>query len=137
VLACDPPTSLSVTWEYAGQVSWVDVTLSPADGGTLLRLDHVRPTDPATWGQLGPGVVGIGWEMALMGIDEHLLSPDADPAEAAAWMAGPEGRAYFAAFVPGASAAWAGASIAFGTDPEVARAAADRCTAAYTTPPAG
>ncbi|HZJ05747.1 MAG TPA: hypothetical protein VFD59_09785 [Nocardioidaceae bacterium] len=41
----------------------------------------------------------------MMGLAEHLMTPDADPAEA---------------------------SIRFGTDADAAHAAAERCTAAYT-----
>src|SRR5262245_41040376 len=36
VLACEPPRALSVTWEYGGEVTWVDVTLSAAGASTTL-----------------------------------------------------------------------------------------------------
>src|SRR5829696_9345065 len=39
ILACEPPSRLSVTWEYGGGISWVDVHLAPdGSGGTELRL---------------------------------------------------------------------------------------------------
>jgi uncharacterized protein YndB with AHSA1/START domain len=137
VLSCAPPHRLSITWEYAGQMSWVDVELTAVEGGTRLLLEHTAPVDPDTWEKFGPGAVGIGWEMALMGLHEHLRTPDADPAEMAAWMVGPEGRAYLVALMTGCSGEWTEMSIAFGTDPVIARTAGERCAAAYTASPEG
>ena len=34
---CDAPEIFAVTWEFGGQVSWVQVSLSPADDGTTLE----------------------------------------------------------------------------------------------------
>jgi uncharacterized protein YndB with AHSA1/START domain len=124
VLACDPPERLGLTWEYGGQVSWVDVSLRPTDGGTLLQLDHSAPVDPAMWDQFGPGAVGIGWEMGLMGLAEHFLAPDGPPPR--------DVLPDLSDYITASSEAWAGASIAAGTEPDAARAAATRCTAAYT-----
>ena len=71
----------------------------------------------------------------MMGLAEHLRTPDADPVEVAAWMAGPEGRAYLVEYMTSCSQEWTEVSIRFGTDPAEARAAGDRCTAAYTASP--
>lgn len=130
VLSCERPERLALTWEHAGQVSWVDVSLRPTSEGTLLQLDHSAAVPPQLWEQFGPGAVGIGWEMALMGMAEHLAAPDAErpPRETV-----PDLTDYMST----ASAEWAAASIADGTDPGAARAAAERCTAAYTAPPEG
>jgi hypothetical protein len=87
------------------------------------------------WEQFGPGAVGIGWEMAMMGLGEHLATPDSDPAEVAAWMAGPEGRACLVEFMTSRSDEWTEVRIRFGTDPDAARAAGNRCAAAYTETP--
>ena len=128
VLACDPPRSLAVTWEYGGQVSWVTVTLTPAGDGTRLELVHDVPADEH-WNTYGPGAVGLGWEMGLRGLAEHVASGEAvDPQVFMAGMATDEGRAY----LTDCSNAWADARIAAGDDPEESRAAAERCTAAYT-----
>jgi uncharacterized protein YndB with AHSA1/START domain len=137
VLSCAPPHRLSITWEYGGEMSWVDVELTTVEGGTRLRLEHTAPVDPDTWEKYGPGAVGIGWEMALWGLDEHLRSADFDPARMAEWMAGPEGRVYAVELITGCSDAWTEISIGFGTDPAVARAAGERCAAAYTASPEG
>jgi uncharacterized protein YndB with AHSA1/START domain len=128
VLGCDRPERLSITWEHAGGMSWVDLTLRPTDGGTLLRLDHSAPVDPAMWEEFGPGAVGIGWEMGLMGLALHL----ADPTAARVTEPLPDD---LAELMRRSSAAWGEASIAAGTDAASARAAAERCAAAYTARP--
>lgn len=125
VLACDPPERLSITWEYGGFVSWVDLNLRPGEEGTVLQLDHSAPVDPEKWTEFGPGAVGIGWEMSLMGLAEHLADPTVVPREQAP-------MSDLADYMRDSSTAWGEASIAAGTDPEEARAAADRCAAAYT-----
>ncbi len=73
ILRCDAPELLGVTWEYGGEVSWVDVRLSAAEsGGTTLELRHVAHVDDARWAEFGPGAVGIGWDMTLLGLAQHL-----------------------------------------------------------------
>jgi uncharacterized protein YndB with AHSA1/START domain len=124
ILTCDRPERLSLTWVYGDQVSWVDVSLRPTDGGTLLQLDHAVPVDDH-YAQFGPGATGIGWELSLMGLAEHLAEPAVVPREQAPT---PE----LADFMRASSTAWGQASIAAGTDPDEARAAAERCAAAYT-----
>ncbi len=125
VLACDPPERLSLTWEYGPDTSWVDVSLRPSDDGTLLQLEHSASVDPDLWAQFGPGAVGLGWESMLMGLAEHFADPTVVPREQI--MPGE-----LDGFMHDCSAAWAEASIAAGTDPDEARAAAERCAAAYT-----
>jgi len=128
VLACEPPERLSVTWEYDG-TSWVDATLTPEGDRTHLRLEHSAPVPPEMWEQFGPGAVGIGWEMMLMGLGEHLAAPGWSRPET------PDEMPDLSGFMSASSAAWGEADAAFGTDPEQARAAAARCLAAYTAAP--
>lgn len=148
VTTCDPPTHLALTWEFGGGVSWVDVRLSEGpDGDTLLRLEHVALVDDLDmWNQFGPGAVGIGWDLSLLGLAEHLRTGDSVDmdAEAAASEVGVE-------LMTRSNDGWCEANIAFGTPEDVARAAAERTLAAYTggdgahgeappeggTPPAG
>ena len=133
VLGCTPPSRLSLTWEYGGEVSWVDVTLSTVDDQTHLLLEHTASVPPEFWDQFGPGAVGIGWDLTMLGLHEHLLSPDAEPAETR--LERPEGREYYVDFVTGSSEGWTRASLAAGTDPDAARAAGARATEAYTATP--
>ena len=127
---CEPPHRFAATWEFGGTVSWIRLELSadPA-GGTVFELEHIGCADDERWAEFGPGQVGVGWDMALKALTEHLVSGAAiDPKDGAAWMVSPEGRE----FMTLSSVRWGEASIAAGTDPAQAKAAADRTTAAYT-----
>lgn len=128
IIGCDPPTHLAVTWELGGGVTWLDVHLSDGPGGTLLRLEHVALLDDLEqWGPFGPGAVGIGWDLALLGLAEHLrtgASVDID-----AEVAGSEEGA---ALIARSSDAWCEADIASGTPEAGARAAAARTAALFT-----
>jgi uncharacterized protein YndB with AHSA1/START domain len=128
---CDPPKSFAVTWEYGGEVSWVELRLSPdPDGtGTRLELEHTAHVDDQRWAEFGPGAVGVGWDLGLLGLATYLASGQAiDPRESGAWMASEEGRQ----FMSFSSERWYEANITAGADEAAARAAADRTTAAYT-----
>jgi uncharacterized protein YndB with AHSA1/START domain len=133
---CDPPKSFAATWEYAGEVSWIEVRLSPEpDGGTRFALEHVAHVDDERWAQFGPGAVGVGWDSGLLGLAGYLSSSGEriEPSEAVAWMASEEGKQFFTL----SSQRWCEASIAAGTDETQAREAAQRTTDAYTgAPPA-
>jgi uncharacterized protein YndB with AHSA1/START domain len=127
---CDPPRSFAATWEYGGEVTWIEVRLDPEDDGrTRLTLEHVAHVDDERWLQFGPGAVGVGWDLALMGLGLHLATGAAnDPAEFAAWTGSADGIA----FVTRSSRGWADATIAAGADEAEARAAEARTTAFYT-----
>ncbi|MBF6175047.1 SRPBCC family protein [Nocardia blacklockiae] len=129
---CEAPERFAVTWEMGPQVSWLTVTLTPEGEGTVLELVHEAHVDPDLWAQFGPGAVGVGWDLALMGLGLHLSSGEAvDPEAGAAFPTTPEGRA----FVRAAAASWADAAAAAGDDLAQARAAAERTTDFYTIEP--
>src|SRR5215475_6602467 len=119
ITRCEPPRHLAVTWEFGGEVSWVKVDLSDdGNGGTHLELEHVAYVDDARWAQYGPGAVGVGWDMTLMGLDRHLESGAAfNPQEAMAWLGSPEGKDLLRRI----SDDWCRASIASGTDEAAAK----------------
>jgi uncharacterized protein YndB with AHSA1/START domain len=120
ITRCEPPHGLAVTWEFGGSVSWVTVRLA-ADG-------H--------WEQFGPGAVGVGWDLAIMGLERHLTTGAVvDRQEATAWFASDHAKA----FMRRSSETWCEAAIAGGLDAAAARAAAARTMAAYTgdSPPEG
>ncbi|MFL5818163.1 MAG: SRPBCC family protein [Conexibacter sp.] len=127
---CEPPRRLGVTWEYGGAVSWVDVELSAVPGGTRLELEHTAHPSPE-WeaAGFGPGAVGIGWDLSLLGLALHVTSGAAiDRAQARAWQASDEAKEFMRA----SGDAWCDADVAGGTPAELARAAADRTAQAYT-----
>lgn len=127
---CDPPRAFAATWEYGGEVTWIEVRLEPeVNGRTRFTLEHVAHVDDDRWLQYGPGAMGVGWDLALMGLGLHLATGAAnDPAESATWMGSPEG----VEFVTRSSRGWADASIAAGTAATEAHAAEERTTAFYT-----
>ncbi|MER6665283.1 SRPBCC family protein [Amycolatopsis japonica] len=129
---CDPPKSFAATWEYGGDVSWIELRLSSeADGRTRFELDHTAVPNEH-WNQFGPGAVGIGWDMMLNGLALHLASGEAaDPEAAMSWMTSDEG----VRFMTLSNEAWYEADVANGTDPATARTRADATLAAYTAPP--
>jgi uncharacterized protein YndB with AHSA1/START domain len=130
---CDPPKSFAATWEYGGEVSWIEVRLTTEpDSGTRFEVEHTAAVDDERWAEFGPGAVGIGWDMGLMGLAIHLSSGHAaDPRESAAWAVSEEGKQFMSL----SSQRWCDASVAAGTDKADAQAAADRTTAAYTATP--
>ncbi len=127
---CDPPNGFAATWEYGGEVSWIEVRLRPEpDGRTRFELEHVARVDDERWAEFGPGATGVGWDLALIGLFLHLASgAPVDSDTVAAWSASEEGGR----FITTSSRRWRDASVAAGTDPAAAEAAARRTTAAYT-----
>jgi uncharacterized protein YndB with AHSA1/START domain len=130
VTSCDPPRSFGLTWEYGGSVSWVTVQLAEKDGRTELKLEHLAHVGPDDrWDQFGPGAAGVGWDMGLLGLTEHLSgAPRVTPEDGMQWAMSDEGRQ----FIAQSSDDWGRASIAAGTPEADARAAAERTRAAYT-----
>ncbi|MFT4218476.1 MAG: SRPBCC family protein [Micropruina sp.] len=135
VLECEPPAETSarfrVTWEFGGGITWLTVRLHALDAGsTRLELEHAAPADAVPeelWNQFGPGATGLGWDAALLGLSLHLTAPEQIPEDPMAWQLSPEGRRFNRLAADG----WAEAHAADGTDPEVARAAADAVYAMY------
>lgn len=127
---CDPPKGFAATWEYGDEVTWIEVRLSPEAGGrTRLQLEHIAHVDDERWAEFGPGATGVGWDLGFIGLTMHLSSGETvDPNEVAAWSASDDGKR----FVTLSSERWRDANVAAGADEAVARAAADRTTAAYT-----
>ncbi|HEY8544104.1 MAG TPA: SRPBCC family protein [Acidimicrobiales bacterium] len=126
ITGCKPPRHLAVTWEFGGQVSWLEVHLDEdGDGATTLRLEHLVPTDDH-WRRYGPGAVGIGWDLTLLGLADHLAGAERPDVELATR---PEGLDYMRR----SGDAWRDAHLAAGIDPEddVHRQAA-AATAAFT-----
>lgn len=129
ILACEPMRRFAATWEFDGDVSWVEVRVSAVDGGHHVELEHAARPNPE-WDErgFGPGAVGIGWEMMLLGLALHLSSgAPLDPEEVGAWQVSDGAKDFMRASNDG----WCAADIASGTPADAARAAADRTIAAY------
>ncbi|MGH3259263.1 MAG: SRPBCC family protein [Streptosporangiaceae bacterium] len=80
---CDPPKSFFATWEFGGQVTWIEVRLTPeAAEETRLEIEHIARAGDERWAECGPAAVGIGWDMIVMGLTLHLSGRSAvDPRE--------------------------------------------------------
>jgi uncharacterized protein YndB with AHSA1/START domain len=132
---CEAPHTVDATWEYGGQVSWIELRLTPEPGGRArFALGHIAHVDDELWSQFGPGAVGIGWDQGVLGLTLYLASGRERPDRAAveAWQMSEDGRR----FVALASERWAAASVAAGTAAAEAEAAAARATDFYTGEPA-
>ena len=128
ITACERLSHYALTWEFAGDVSWVEVQLSDdGDGRMRLTLTHTALLSEH-WDTFGPGAVGVGWELGLLGLAIHLEHPTAPKPDEADFAASPDAKA----FIGGSSEAWGQAAIDAGADPDAARASAARTTAFYT-----
>lgn len=127
---CDPPQSFAATWEFGGQVSWIEVRLSQiAPERVLLKLEHIGAVDEDRWAQFGPGAAGVGWDLTLVGLARHLTGgPPLTPATFAVWLGSEEGRR----FLRLSNELWLQASLTAGTAEADARLAAGRNFAFYT-----
>jgi hypothetical protein len=91
-------------------------------------LEHSAVVPPEVWDQYGPGCVGVGWDLALVGLAAHLA--DIELGDPAKLETDPEMQGLMAA----SSEAWGTALQASGTSPEtVARVVA--ATTAFYVPP--
>lgn len=127
IVECNAPLRYSLTWEFGGDTSDVVVEIAREQQGSRVRLLHVGEVPRGTWREFGPGATGVGWDLSLFGLVEHLEGGLQVPPEATQWMHTPEARA----FITGSSRRWGDASIAAGTPAAEARAAADRTAAFY------
>ena len=127
ITACEPPSLLALTWEFGGDVSWVEVRVAKGGPGRVrLSLTHTQRLS-GHWDRFGPGATGVGWEMGLIGLAIHVEQPG-EPMPDESVFPTAEGKA----FIAGSSEAWGEAAVAGGADPETAQARARRTTAFYT-----
>lgn len=127
--SCRPPELIKLTWVYDGETSWVEVRLS-ADSPqqTTLELSHEAPVNDH-WRTYGPGAAGVGWDISLIGLDEHLATGGTVVEEE--WTGSDSGRDALRR----SSEEWGRAAVAAGENPTVAKESADRTMAAYTAVP--
>jgi len=129
IIECTPEQSYKITWEYAGDISWVNVYIEPAPDGVNFLLEHIAYIPQEWMDQYGPGAAGVGWDLGLLGLGHHLTTGELHtPAESEEWALSDSGKT----FINESSSLWCVASIADGTPPESARKAAANTTAFYT-----
>ncbi|WP_432104362.1 SRPBCC family protein [Streptomyces sp. bgisy091] len=130
ILECVARERLRVSWLYGPDpgFSEVEVRLSPdGEARTVFELEHMAVVPEEFRSQYGPGAVGIGWDLALLGLGWHLTGGGLDQ-EAAAWQATPEAKA----FVARSGEEWGHAFAASGADPQTVTATTVATVAFYT-----
>ena len=131
IMECERLSHFEVTWEFAGDVSWVKARFTgEAAGGARVTISHIAGLSEH-WEVYGPGAVGVGWELGLLGLALHIEQPREPKPDEAEFAASQDGKA----LIIGSSERWADASVAAGTPADAARAAARRTTAFYTGEP--
>ena len=130
IVACERPHLLHVTWGYSemggdAAASDLEVRLSMAgDEATILELEHTAMVPDEMWSEYGPGAVGVGWDLTIVALAEHLETGE----QVVPDLGNPDALD----FMRGSSDDWCRASIEGGTPAEEATAAAARTAAAYT-----
>lgn len=127
ILRCEPPRLLKVSWLFGENpgFSEVEVRLSDEDDGTLFELCHTAEAPPDMWSGFGPGAVGVGWDLALLGLSTHLAG--APQIDESTFHQTDEGRRAITA----SSQAWGRAYAAAGAPPDQVAAAVAATTAFY------
>ncbi|MCT9082878.1 SRPBCC family protein [Streptomyces fulvoviolaceus] len=131
ILECTEPTRLRVSWLYGPDPGFSEVELRLAPEGeerTVLELEHVAVVPEEFWGQFGPGAVGIGWDLAFLGLGEHLAGGDITKGDAEAWQNSPEAKQYMTR----SGEEWGAAYAASGADAETVAATTAATIGAYT-----
>ena len=127
ITECERPSHFALTWEFGEDVSWVEVGISDGgDGPARLTVTHTSHLSEH-WDEYGPGAVGVGWELTLLGLALHLARPNEPKPDEAAFAASSDSRT----FIAGSSEGWKQAAVAAGTDPDAAAAAARRTASFY------
>ncbi len=117
VTSCDPPNSFGVTWEFGSEVTWLNIKLTDEGEMTGFQLEHIAHVTDERWAEFGPGAVGVGWDMGLMGLEQHLVTgASVDPAQMQGWIASDAGKQ----FVRASSYSWCAAAIGSGDTPKAA-----------------
>lgn len=123
VLEVESPHRLSLAWDRGTGEDPLLVQLDPEDDGTtLLRLRHTALVEAEEFERTGPGVLAIGWEVALLALAAHTdgwrsSCLSAVPAPTPQWRRGEEAAVFLRAW----SVRWAAEAIAAGVDEATAR----------------
>ncbi|MEV0590363.1 SRPBCC family protein [Nonomuraea cavernae] len=115
ILRCEPPHLLKVSWVMgeAPGLSEVEVRLTAEDGdATHFELRHTAQVPPEMWSHYGPGAVGIGWDLAVLGLGLYLAGGSISDPDA--WQHTDEARRYMTA----SGKAWGETFQAAGAPPE-------------------
>ncbi len=126
--SCDPPHQYTATWVMGEGMSRITVTVAElGPGRSRFTLAHSAEVEEAFWSMYGPGAVGVGWDLGVLGLALHITTGEGRPADVDAWAASEPARQ----FMTGSGRRWADAAIAAGTGVEAARSAEQNTNAFY------
>lgn len=133
ILECEPPTRFKITWIFGDPgpdpFSEVEVRLAATpEGGTTLTLTHIAVVPPEFWDSYGPGAVGVGYDLALIGLAAHLRGIELGKPEDA------DGNPEMRDYMTRSAARWGEADEASGVAPDIAAARAEATRAFYVPP---
>lgn len=73
IIQCEKLKGFELTWEYAGDVSWVKVEISVIQQDkTNLRLQHQADAEGEHFKMYGPAAVGVGWDFWIAFLNYYL-----------------------------------------------------------------
>nr|WP_314256058.1 SRPBCC domain-containing protein [uncultured Devosia sp.] len=130
ITACEPGQSYAGTWEFGGYTSWIKVAVLAEGEQARLEIHHIAPHPNPHWTQYGAGAGGVGWELGLLGLAEHLKRPKDDVR--AEGMNGWEASEEAKKLIRAAAKDWGRAAIEGGDDSEEALKAAEATRRFYT-----
>jgi uncharacterized protein YndB with AHSA1/START domain len=133
ITKCDPGKSYAGTWEFGGYTSWIEVHVAPVGDQARLEIHHIAPHPNPHWDQYGAGAGGVGWELGLLGLAEHLKRPGDDVR--AEGMNGWETSDEAKELVRASTAGWGKAQIAGGEEAEYSMRAAEATRRFYSGEP--
>jgi uncharacterized protein YndB with AHSA1/START domain len=126
--SCNPPEQLRVSWEFDGYLSWVVMSfVEEGPERTTVTLEHIADATGEDWAVYGPGAGGVGWDLAFLGLANHLIYATVVAPESTTWVESEDARQ----FISESSRLWAEESIRAGTDSDAAKNAEALTTAAF------
>jgi len=125
ILLCEPPRLLRVSWVFGAMpATEVEVRLAPAGSGAVFELAHIGAAETA---EFGPGAVGVGWDLSLLGLGMHLGGGEL-PEKPEDWLRTPVA----VEFMTRSAEAWGVAHEKSGAPADEVAAAVRNTIAAYT-----
>lgn len=133
IIRCEPPETLELTWEFGGNVSWLNLKVGGTEANSSLMLEHLMSRDESSeehWQKFGPGATGVGWDLCFLGLAMYIdYGGEAIDRDASnAWLASESGHQ----FIRNSADAWLNAHVKSGEAARRARKMADRTFSAYT-----
>lgn len=90
ITRCENEKRFDLTWEFAGDVSWLKVEMMSENDKTHLYVEHLAYAEGKHFEIYGPGATGVGWDLALVGFGYYVRT--AQSIDDTDFMASPEAK---------------------------------------------